>query len=62
MSDYIMPVEYKYIGDIDSDIISKCNNENIGNDILNDLRYWFSGQRLLESKILIKMNYSICVI
>ena len=54
MTDYVMPVEYKYVDNIDSDIISICNNDNIGNDILNDLRYWFSGQRFLESKILIK--------
>jgi len=47
MIDYIMPVDYKYIDNIDSRLMS-----TLGYDIIKELELNFSGQRLLESKIL----------
>ena len=47
MTDYIMPVEYKYVDNIDSKII-----HILGHGILEKLNYFFSGQRLIEAKIL----------
>lgn len=47
MTDYIMPVEYKYVDNIDSKII-----HILGHGILEKLNYFFSGQRLREAKIL----------
>jgi hypothetical protein len=47
MTDYIMPVEYKYVDNIDSKLISVLDY-----DIIRELNYFFSDQRLLEAKIL----------
>lgn len=47
MADYIMPVEYKHIDNTDSMLISF-----LGHGILEKLNYSFSGQRLIEAKIL----------
>ena len=47
MTDYIMPVEYKYVDNIDSKLMSI-----LGYGIIKELNYFFSGQRLIEAKIL----------
>lgn len=47
MIDYIMPVEYKYVDNIDSKLISILSY-----DIIKELNYFFSSQRLIEAKIL----------
>ena len=47
MINYIMPVEYKYVDNIDSKLISILSY-----DIIKELNYFFSDQRLIEAKIL----------
>ena len=47
MINYIMSVEYKYVDNIDSKLISILSY-----DIIKELNYFFSDQRLIEAKIL----------
>ena len=48
MTDYIMPVEYKYVDALDSKLISTLGGYNF----IKELNYFFFGQRLIEAKIL----------